>query len=109
VAKKIGAGYQTMLRWLYAKKLAEPERKFLGGASIRLWTEAELPRARSSRWKAQPRDAAGRYWTPQEEEIIQDLCLHFGAAPSALERDSVLADCDCDVIDAAVEVFREFA
>jgi hypothetical protein len=24
VAKKIGSGYQTMLRWLYAKKLAEP-------------------------------------------------------------------------------------
>ena len=46
VAKKIGAGYQTMLRWLYSKKLAEPERLMLGGASIRLWTEADLQRAR---------------------------------------------------------------
>jgi len=46
VAEKIGAGYQTMLRWLYAKKLAEPERLVLGGATIRLWTEADLQRAR---------------------------------------------------------------
>ena len=46
VAKKIGAGYQTMLCWLYAKKLAEPERLILGGATIRLWTDADLQRAR---------------------------------------------------------------
>ena len=46
VAKKIGAGYQTMLRWLYAKKLAEPERMMLNGASIRLWTKDDLERAR---------------------------------------------------------------
>jgi hypothetical protein len=46
VAKKIGAGYQTMLRWLYARKLAEPERLMLGGASIRLWTKSDLERAR---------------------------------------------------------------
>ena len=46
VAKKIGVGYQTMLRWLYAKKLAEPERLVLGGATVRLWTEVDLQRAR---------------------------------------------------------------
>jgi hypothetical protein len=45
VAKKIGVGYQTMLRWLYAKKLAEPERLILGGASVRLWTKEDLQRA----------------------------------------------------------------
>ena len=46
VAKKIGVGYQTLLRWLYAKDLAEPDRIILGGASVRLWTEADLKRAR---------------------------------------------------------------
>jgi predicted DNA-binding transcriptional regulator AlpA len=46
VAKKIGVGYQTMLRWLYAKDLAEPERIIIGGSSVRLWAEADLQRAR---------------------------------------------------------------
>jgi hypothetical protein len=46
VAKSIGVGYQTLLRWLYAKDLAEPERITLGGASVRLWTKADLQRAR---------------------------------------------------------------
>ena len=46
VAKKIGVGYHTILRWLYAKKLAEPERMIIGGATVRLWTEADLQRAR---------------------------------------------------------------
>jgi DNA-binding transcriptional MerR regulator len=46
VAKSIGVGYQTLLRWLYAKHLAEPERINLGGASVRLWTKADLQRAR---------------------------------------------------------------
>ena len=46
VAKKIGVGYQTILRWLYAKKLSEPERMIIGGATVRLWTEADVQRAR---------------------------------------------------------------
>ena len=46
VATSIGVGYQTLLRWLYAKDLAEPERIMLGGVSVRLWTEADLQRAR---------------------------------------------------------------
>jgi hypothetical protein len=46
VAKKIGVGYQTLLRWLYAKDVPEPERIVLGGASVRLWTEGDLKKAR---------------------------------------------------------------
>jgi transposase len=46
VAKKIGVGHQTLLRWLYAKRIAEPERLRLGGATLRLWTEDDIRRAR---------------------------------------------------------------
>jgi hypothetical protein len=46
VAKTIGVGYQTLLRWLYSKKLAEPERLSYNGQSLRLWTKADIARAR---------------------------------------------------------------
>lgn len=46
VAKAIGVSYLTLLRWLYAKKLAEPERMVLGGTNLRLWTKADIQRAR---------------------------------------------------------------
>jgi hypothetical protein len=46
VAKTIGVGYQTLLRWLYGKKLAEPERMMYGGQNLRLWTKADIQRAR---------------------------------------------------------------
>jgi hypothetical protein len=46
VAKTIGGGYQTLLRWLYGKKLAEPERMMYGGQNLRLWTKADIQRAR---------------------------------------------------------------
>jgi hypothetical protein len=45
VAKKIGVGHQTLLRWLYAKKLAEPERMIFGGQNLRLWTKDDIKRA----------------------------------------------------------------
>ena len=46
VAKTIGVGYQTLLRWLYSKQLAEPERMMYGGQNLRLWTKADIARAR---------------------------------------------------------------
>ncbi len=46
VAKEIGVGYLTLLRWLYAKQLAEPERIKYGGQNLRLWTKEDLKRAR---------------------------------------------------------------
>jgi hypothetical protein len=45
-AKKIGVGHQTLLRWLYAKKVKEPEKLRLGGAVLRLWTPADIGAAR---------------------------------------------------------------
>ncbi len=46
VAKQIGVSYLTLLRWLYAKELPEPERLILGGQNLRLWTKDDLKRAR---------------------------------------------------------------
>jgi hypothetical protein len=58
VAQAIGVGHQTLLGWLYAKKLAEPERLILRGQSLRLWTKAgikERPKVQGKRgiWQAQ--------------------------------------------------------
>ena len=50
-ATAIGVGYQTLLRWLYAGKLVEPERMILGGANIRLWTKEDIKRARQYKVK----------------------------------------------------------
>lgn len=47
VAEEIGVGYQTLFRWLYAGKLDELERMVLGGATLRLWTKADIKKA----WK----------------------------------------------------------
>jgi excisionase family DNA binding protein len=45
-AKAVGVSYLTLLRWLYAKKLDEPERMMYGGQNLRLWTKADIERAR---------------------------------------------------------------
>jgi hypothetical protein len=51
VAKKIGVGHQTLLRWLYAKQLAEPERMLYGGQNLRIWTMDDIQRARNYKVK----------------------------------------------------------
>lgn len=53
VAKKIGVGQQTLLRWLYSKQLAEPERLDFGGQSLRLWTTADIKRAKKYKTEGQ--------------------------------------------------------
>jgi hypothetical protein len=45
-ASAVGVSYLTLLRWLYAKKLDEPERMMYGGQNLRLWTKADIARAR---------------------------------------------------------------
>lgn len=48
VAKEIGVNKSTLLRWLYAGKLAEPEQQLTVGAiENRIWSEADLDRARA--------------------------------------------------------------
>jgi len=46
----------TLLRWLYAGKLAEPARRKFGGVVMRMWSEQDLARAR--KFKAE------NYWKP---------------------------------------------
>ena len=46
VAKAVGVSYATLLRWLYAKKIAEPERITYGGQHLRLWTKQDIAEAR---------------------------------------------------------------
>ena len=48
VAREIGVDKQTLLRWLWAGKLAEPrKRHHNGGVDVRLWSERELKAARA--------------------------------------------------------------
>ena len=42
VANAVGVSYQTLLRWLYAKRLAEPERIRYGGQNLRLWSKQDI-------------------------------------------------------------------
>lgn len=51
VAKKIGVDKKTLLRWLYAGKVAEPKIVKTPTSNIRVWTEGDL--ARVSRFKKQ--------------------------------------------------------
>ncbi len=46
VARTVGIGKRTLLRWLYDKKIAEPKRLTEGGQVIRLWTERDVERVR---------------------------------------------------------------
>ncbi len=49
VAKKIGVSKITLLRWLWAEKLSEPKRQNFGGVDSRVWSEADLKRAKDFR------------------------------------------------------------
>lgn len=46
VAKAVGVGYQTLLRWLYAKRIPEPQRIIYGGQKLRLWAKQDIAIAR---------------------------------------------------------------
>lgn len=46
VAKTIGVSKITLLRWLWDGKLAEPKRQTFGGIESRVWTAADLNRAK---------------------------------------------------------------
>jgi predicted site-specific integrase-resolvase len=49
VAKAIEVDKSTLLRWLYAGKLAEPKHETFGGVDSRVWSAADLERARAFR------------------------------------------------------------
>jgi excisionase family DNA binding protein len=46
VANAIGVDKSTLLRWLYAGKLPEPKTQTFGGVESRVWSEADLKRAK---------------------------------------------------------------
>lgn len=46
VAKLIGVSKRTLLSWCYDGKLEEPKSKTFGGVSSRVWTAADLERAK---------------------------------------------------------------
>ncbi len=54
VAKAVGISYLTLLRWIYAKDVAEPEWIILGGMKLRLWTKDDIRRVR--RYKVEGRE-----------------------------------------------------
>jgi hypothetical protein len=56
VAKAVSVHYQTLLRWLYAEKVPEPQRIRLGGQNLRLWTKQEIAAVR--KFKAKNYDVA---------------------------------------------------
>jgi hypothetical protein len=50
IAKAIRVSKKTLLRWLYAGKLAEPAKKItIGKIENRVWSSADLERARAFR------------------------------------------------------------
>ena len=50
VARMVGIGKQTLLRWLYSKSIPEPKRRSNGGQVVRIWTDRDVERVR--KWKA---------------------------------------------------------
>jgi excisionase family DNA binding protein len=46
VARTLGISKKTLLRWLYAGKLPEPEHQKDGGQDVRLWRKPDIARAR---------------------------------------------------------------
>ena len=46
VARAIGVSKNTLLRWLYAGKVSEPNTVTFGGVESRVWLDADLTRAR---------------------------------------------------------------
>lgn len=49
VAKTIGVGKSTLLRWLQTGQLAEPKRETFGGVESRIWSAADVQRAKAFR------------------------------------------------------------
>ena len=49
VAKLIRVSKATLLRWLQTAQLGEPRRAIFGGVESRIWTVADLERARAFR------------------------------------------------------------
>jgi DNA-binding transcriptional MerR regulator len=49
VARAIKVGKSTLLRWLQTGQLSEPKRQAFGGVECRIWSAADLERAKAFR------------------------------------------------------------
>jgi excisionase family DNA binding protein len=54
VAEAIGVPRATLQYWIKQKKLAAPKAKVLGGVAVRLWTSADVERARKLKGTLKP-------------------------------------------------------
>jgi excisionase family DNA binding protein len=45
-AKRIGVSRQTLQAWIDRKEIPTPKLTRVGGVSVRLWTDADIERAR---------------------------------------------------------------
>jgi excisionase family DNA binding protein len=55
VAKALGVDKSTLLRWLYSGKLPEPKHETFGGVKSRIWSAADLERAKKYREEHYPK------------------------------------------------------
>lgn len=54
VAKVVGVSKNTLLRWMYAGILAEPQRTEVGGIVWRIWSKEDIERARQIKETMRP-------------------------------------------------------
>jgi DNA-binding transcriptional MerR regulator len=54
VAEAIGVPRATLQYWIKQKKFAAPKAKVFGGVAVRLWTPADIERARKLKGSLKP-------------------------------------------------------
>jgi len=54
VAEEIGVPRATLQYWIKQRKLAVPKTRLRGGVAVRLWTAAELEKARKLKGSLKP-------------------------------------------------------
>jgi hypothetical protein len=68
-AKKIGVHKMTLLKWLWAGKVAEPRRQVNCGQDVRIWTEQDLLRVQEYK-EANFRRGRGRKKKPSDNSAV---------------------------------------
>ena len=53
-AKQIGVSRQTLQAWIFADRISAPKPTEVGGVTVRLWTKADIAKARKFKGTLQP-------------------------------------------------------
>jgi predicted DNA-binding transcriptional regulator AlpA len=53
-AKQIGVSRQTLQAWIFASRISAPKPIELGGVTIRLWTKADIAKAKKFKGTLKP-------------------------------------------------------